>query len=144
MNEKKQFRINEPHVISELMEGEVIILNFDNGTYYSLNKSGIMIWEGLQQGLSSDNILAILSASYQADEATLSKDLEGLLDRLIDEELVVPADNQASADSAPISASQSSLDYEKPDLQKHTDLQELLLLDPIHDVDEMGWPNQPE
>jgi hypothetical protein len=27
-----------------------------------------------------------------------------------------------------------------PVLEKYTDMQELLLLDPIHDVEEAGWP----
>jgi hypothetical protein len=27
-------------------------------------------------------------------------------------------------------------------LHKYTDMEELLLLDPIHDVDETGWPNK--
>jgi hypothetical protein len=27
-------------------------------------------------------------------------------------------------------------------LQKFTDMQELLLLDPIHEVDERGWPHR--
>ena len=28
------------------------------------------------------------------------------------------------------------------DLGKYTDMQELLLLDPVHEVDEAGWPNR--
>jgi len=31
--------------------------------------------------------------------------------------------------------------FEKPKLQKFTDMQDLLLLDPIHEVDEAGWPH---
>jgi hypothetical protein len=31
--------------------------------------------------------------------------------------------------------------FEAPVLQKYTDMQDLLLLDPIHDTDETGWPN---
>jgi hypothetical protein len=27
-------------------------------------------------------------------------------------------------------------------LERYTDMQELLLLDPIHDVDESGWPHR--
>jgi hypothetical protein len=29
-------------------------------------------------------------------------------------------------------------------LQKFTDMQDLLLLDPIHEVDESGWPRVPQ
>jgi hypothetical protein len=29
-----------------------------------------------------------------------------------------------------------------PVLERYTDMQELLFLDPIHDVDESGWPHR--
>ena len=32
--------------------------------------------------------------------------------------------------------------FEFPIIEKFTDMQELLLLDPIHEVDEKGWPHQ--
>ena len=31
--------------------------------------------------------------------------------------------------------------FEAPALQVYTDMEDLLLLDPIHEVDEMGWPS---
>jgi hypothetical protein len=31
--------------------------------------------------------------------------------------------------------------FERPVLQKYSDMQDLLLLDPIHEVDETGWPH---
>jgi hypothetical protein len=31
--------------------------------------------------------------------------------------------------------------FEPPILRTFEDMQDLLLLDPIHEVDEMGWPN---
>ena len=35
----------------------------------------------------------------------------------------------------------SRLPFAAPVLHKYTDMEDLLLLDPIHDVDESGWPN---
>jgi hypothetical protein len=32
-------------------------------------------------------------------------------------------------------------EFSRPILTKYTDMKELLLLDPIHEVDETGWPN---
>ena len=32
--------------------------------------------------------------------------------------------------------------YEPPILNRYDDLQNLALLDPIHDVEEAGWPNR--
>ncbi|HDY70854.1 MAG TPA: PqqD family protein, partial [Nitrospirae bacterium] len=44
-----RFRINKPHVINEIIDGEVVILNLDTGNYYSMDKAGADIW-GLIEG----------------------------------------------------------------------------------------------
>ena len=31
--------------------------------------------------------------------------------------------------------------YGLPALERFTDMEDLLLLDPVHDVEEMGWPH---
>jgi hypothetical protein len=51
------------------------------------------------------------------------------------EELVVaaPAAEAASETAAPAP-------YAKPELNKYTDMQQLLLADPLHEVEEAGWP----
>ncbi len=40
---------------------------------------------------------------------------------------------------APISAGDRPA-FEAPVLESYSDMQDLLLLDPIHDVDDAGWP----
>jgi hypothetical protein len=30
--------------------------------------------------------------------------------------------------------------FQPPTLRKYTDMQDLLLIDPIHEVDDLGWP----
>ncbi len=35
---------------------------------------------------------------------------------------------------------QDSLAFEAPKLEKFTDMQDLVLLDPVHEVDDVGWP----
>ena len=32
-------------------------------------------------------------------------------------------------------------EYQAPSLEKYSDLQDLLLIDPIHEADESGWPS---
>jgi hypothetical protein len=35
----------------------------------------------------------------------------------------------------------SGCEFVTPCLQKYTDMEELLLIDPIHEIDEVGWPS---
>lgn len=140
MQSNQTFRVNEPHVISEVIDGEVIILNFESGTYYSLNESGMFVWQSIQQGESQQDILTRLQTFYAADDDIISKDLASLLDLLQNEQLIVAG---VSGDApASLAIEQTDLPYEQLSLEKFTDLQDLLLLDPIHEVDEMGWPHQ--
>lgn len=133
------YRINTPHVISEIIDGEAVILNFESGSYYSLNESGMAVWEKLQLGRSGNTILLDLQKRYGTDQDSIKADLAELLETLLAEQLIVTA----PATEAAIENTQESppIPYTKPALEKFTDLQELLLLDPIHDVDESGWPH---
>lgn len=50
----------------------------------------------------------------------------------------------AAEGSAPLLApsdDDGAAEFPAPRLERYTDMQDLLLLDPIHDVDERGWPN---
>jgi len=59
--------------------------------------------------------------------------------RLLEEGLIVPApaDNPGSPLPVP---ERSSVGFSTPTMSVYTDMEDLLLLDPIHDVDETGWP----
>lgn len=132
------YRINEPAVISEVIEGEAIILNFDSGTYYSLNESARSIWEDLAAGLGGTLLTERHAGRYGSEPATLAEDVQHFLEELEREQLIVAAPGRAAAAREPATAAGSA--YETPRLEKFTDLQELLLLDPIHDMDEAGRP----
>tara|TARA_R110000823_G_scaffold130015_12_gene257900 strand:+ start:11170 stop:11595 length:426 start_codon:yes stop_codon:yes gene_type:complete len=137
MKPEETFCINEPGVISEVIEGEAIVLNFESGTYYSLNDSYLALWEGIARGVPAGDLPAHLAQRYPGTAADFAGDVEHALRQLLDEQLI-RAEPRAAADVPP--ADVSNVAYAAPVLQKFTDLQELLLLDPIHDLDEVGHP----
>ena len=47
---ESRFRINKPKVIHEDFGGEVVIIHFDTGRYYSLNKTASFIWQLIDGG----------------------------------------------------------------------------------------------
>jgi len=61
--------------------------------------------------------------------------LGDVVDELLGEELIAPGAAPAATQVPVITGA-----WVAPRLEKFTDLQTLLLLDPIHDVDEQGWP----
>jgi hypothetical protein len=60
------------------------------------------------------------------------------------EGLVVPLEEDAaSPDSTNRQPLPEPSGFEPPVLEKFTDMQDLILLDPVHEVDERGWPHVP-
>jgi hypothetical protein len=138
------FELNDPTVISETIDGETIIINLASGTYYSLKHSGAIIWSGIQQAASVVQIAALIRSNFQIDGEDVEGDISSLIHRLCEEDLIRPkgpGESRAGL-SAPLAEMQLS-PYQAPILEKFTDLETMLLLDPVHDVTEEGWPHLP-
>lgn len=137
---ERYYEINAPAVISEPMEDEVVVINLDNGCYYNLNMTAAQVWNYLDQGYSLNSIASYAEKIYPGETANIRSDLKLFIKRLIDEQLVREAESrnvgEIHADGFDGQA------YEKPDFEKFSDMQEMLLLDPIHEVSEAGWPHQ--
>ena len=136
MDSDSTFSVNEPGVISEVIEGEAIILNFESGTYYSLNDSFQLLWQGIGEGLPLARLTTTLKARYPDAGDDLQDQVTAAIQQLLDEQLIV-ASPRSPAEQIEATSEEAKA-YQAPQLHKYTDLQELLLLDPIHDVDESG------
>jgi hypothetical protein len=139
----QRFRVNTPTVTHETIDGEAVIINLDSGNYYSLVEAGSFIWGLIEKGASASEVQNVLLQTYQGDAADVDRGVQELLAQLQQEDLIVPVDGTAT--EGPDQVTPSTNGHEKPAfnppmLHKYSDMQELLLLDPIHDVDDAGWP----
>jgi hypothetical protein len=138
----QRFTVNRPAVFHETFDGEVVVINLKSGNYYSLQGSAAYLWSRLVAGAAGGEILDNLAALYPRQAETIEKELEAFIGLLLDEELLVP-NATAAAPEAQDAPEENELDlecFQKPELNRYTDMQELLLLDPIHEVDDLGWP----
>ncbi len=126
------YKINEEFLSHELIDGEVVVIQFDSGNYYSLSGSAALVWQRLVTPAS----VADLSALFAETPSTAADELSAFVSELLKEGLLLPAESGAAstASSAPVA-------YVKPVLNKYTDMQNLLLADPLHEVQETGWPH---
>ena len=138
-----RYRVNAPHVIAETIGGETIIVHLSTGCYFSLGGSAVDIWEHVAAGESVADVTQRLSARYDAGEAEIAAAVNRILDELQREELIVVADdNGAPAAITPTAESAGErAPFEQPSLSKFTDMQDIILLDPVHEVDARGWPH---
>lgn len=146
---KNIYRINHSQIVNETIDGEVIIINLNKGHYFSLNGVGAKIWSYLKLGTSGNQIISNLKYNYDDSNNLIEPTIKKLLSQLTNEELINAYDaNKSTADtsskeSISINSNQKEI-FVEPVLEKYTDMEDLLLLDPIHDVDEQGWPKMPE
>jgi hypothetical protein len=76
------------NVLSQELNGEVVLLNMDNESYYSLNSVGSRIWQLLSQKMNIESITLELLKIYQVDESTLRQDVATLIHELCEDGLL--------------------------------------------------------
>ena len=139
----QRFRVNTPTVTHETIDGEAVIINLDSGNYYSLVDVGSFIWGLVEKGASASEVQDVVLQTYQANATDVDRGVQELLVQLQQENLIVPVDEAGALDLTEVLPSNNSHEkpsFNPPSLHKYSDMQELLLLDPIHDVDDAGWP----
>ena len=143
MRRADQYRVNSPNVIHEIIDGEAVIVNLDKGLYYSLLNTGAEIWECINEGMPKADIVSYLLTQYDSSQKEIENAVDNVISKLQTEEIIVlnlVKENTYKKIEEKIE-SKIKKEFKIPHLEKFTDMEELLLLDPIHEVDEMGWPN---
>ena len=140
------YQINQSRVIFEILNSEVIVVNFSTGDYFSLMHSAKPIWQLLDKGVTVSNIASLLAAHYQQDLTALTNDLNPFIEELLKEELIIPTvGERLPSEIRDLLSADLNLtcDYTPPIIHKYSDVQNLLKIDPVHDVTAAGWPNMP-
>jgi hypothetical protein len=134
------YRINDAKVIHEIIDGDAIMINLDNGNYYSMNESGAYAWSLLQQGAARTDIIRLLAERFSLSVTQGEEHAEAFISHLFREELI--SEHNESCDPASLKPLEGAAGtYTPPQLLVFSDMQELLLLDPIHEISEQGWPH---
>ncbi len=136
-----------PGLLHETIEGEVMVIDLTTGSYYSLRASAADVWELIEQspGATREAVVAALASKHKAAFTEVDASVSGFVDRLLQEGLLVAS---AQASSTPVllhsgANGVSAQAFDPPVLEKYTDMQDLVLLDPVHEVDQTGWPRRP-
>ncbi|MFN7983231.1 MAG: PqqD family protein [Vicinamibacterales bacterium] len=139
MGSAVRFRSNSPNVVHEVFDDEVVVVNLDTGRYFSLRDASARLWNLAIEGATVQDMTAWFAACHTTPAADIERDIEGLMQTLIEHQLLVPASDERVF-TAPATPTKANDLFTLPPLQVFTDMQDLLLLDPIHEVDEGGWP----
>lgn len=120
------------NIAFEVFDGDVIVLDMDNGKYYSFSDGGSAAWMALVAGVAPRDMIG--SSSH-------GEALPGFVERLRDHGLIETKPGLAPAPLGPDVIAALSGAKEVPDFTVFDDMADLFVADPIHDVEEPhGWP----
>ena len=133
------FQLRDADVVLEAFPDETIAVHLGTGRYYSLDLMGAETLDLLVSGRELVEVVDFLVTRYRADPADVEPAITEFVGRLLDEGLVTRA--PASAPGGTFATpSPAASEFTAPALAVYSDMEDLLLIDPIHDVDDTGWP----
>lgn len=139
MRGSSRYAVKAPRVVYEVFDEEVVVLDLESGSYYSLRATAAWIFRAAASGVSSGAVIESFAASRNGGSPDVRAAVASFLDSLVAEGLLVAQPGPA-APEARLELPGNAGPFTPPRFEKFTDMQDLLLLDPIHDVDETGWP----
>lgn len=114
--------IVSPLAVAEDFGDEIVCMAVDIGVFYSLRGSAAELWRACAAGVSVDRIETALQAHPPLRE---------LLDSLQTDEVLTQGEDGLDQEVTFSGAA---------DFTRNAQFDDLIRLDPIHDVDERGWP----
>ena len=128
---------NLQSVVSENFDDDTVLINFLTGTYFCLRGTAPYIWNSMQTPMTIDRIAAMVTAN-PADARDAVREM---IETLVAEQCVLAVE----IDDAEIGDLPEPLvdSYKPPIIETFRDLQELITIDPVHEVEDDGWPRRP-
>lgn len=74
--------------LAATVDQEIVILSVERGSYYGLDDIGSDVWQQMAKPVSVGALCDALAAKYDADRATIERDVFGLLEKLVEQGLV--------------------------------------------------------
>jgi hypothetical protein len=125
----KLLRLNEPPVIADDIDGEIVIMNLERGSYYGLDAMGADIWRMIIAGKTGLHISSRLAAHFDVGIDRVQVDISALIEKAREHDLLVLAE-EPSPDDASSAEAISAPQYSTPDLAIYKDMKDLLAFDP--------------
>ena len=136
------YRVEGEHIVSEEIDGETLVINYDTGTYYSFIGPSSFAWKLIGEGNAVSSVIDALRHAYVAEAGAIEESMFDFVRQLKAAGLIAP-DEAAAATAPVVGPLPGKAPFAPLEFKTFTDLQDLLVLDPIHDVDQTGWPAAP-
>ncbi|OCX52390.1 hypothetical protein BEL04_13050 [Mucilaginibacter sp. PPCGB 2223] len=79
---------DDSRFISNMVDGDVILMNVKTGNYVALRTSGRVIWEMLEKPITMAGLMAAILDEYEVDEEEATADTTEFLKQLLDHGMI--------------------------------------------------------
>lgn len=125
------------YVKHDRLDDEVMVIDLDSGAYFALTGAAADAWDLLAAGHPQIETATLLAHRYDVPLERAVEDLRVFVEDVVRERLLADAPPRAMEDP-PLPAPCSP--YASPRIERFDELADLLLLDPVHEVEPTGWP----
>ena len=138
------YLVDERRIAHQTVDGEVIAIDFVNGAYFSMRATAGEIWQMLVANMALDAVIALYRENSPLPAETLVAEIQAFASELLAARLLQPNDAPGTAQPALPAVVAQRKPYTPPQLEKFEDMADLIMLDPVHDVSDAGWPHIPK
>ena len=136
------YKLNEEKMFYDYADGQAVVINYQTGMYYGMNLLGSAILERIIAGKDVNEIIMAVKALPQCPE-DIAERVQNFVKELQDKEVIV--NGPTVVGGAESFANEVAADGFDLKLDMFADMADLLLADPVHDVDlQAGWPKLKE
>jgi hypothetical protein len=122
----------------ERLDDEVMVIDLESGAYFAFVAAAADTWTLLAGGADAAAVGSELVTRYEVGPEQAAAEVGAFADQLVGAGLLERGDPPQGAVLPP--AGGVRLEWQAPTIQRFDDLQDLLLIDPVHEVEPTGWP----
>ena len=75
-------------VLFKRLDDRMVLVHLSSNRIFELNETGARIWELLQKGVATEDLLAQIPKEFEADHESLNEEIKNLLNDLETENLI--------------------------------------------------------
>lgn len=136
------YKLNEEKMFYDIADGQAIVINIVTGMYYGTSDLGSKVLDVLIQGKAPQQIIEKIK-NNEGCVVDIDQHVERFIAALTEKEILIsdeqPYSQESLGDFVVVDG-----DYSL-ELNEFAEVQDLLLADPVHDVEaDIGWPKLKE
>jgi hypothetical protein len=137
-----KYALASKNISGEIIDDELIVIDLSRGVYFTSKGAALHLWRGVVSGNNIEELVEQLCSQSDDPDNFRQMCAEWLI-ALTNEGILQEAEGGGTTISVGFLETEELSKIAPPTFEIHRDLEDILLFDPVHDFDELGWPKPP-